>query len=555
MREIRLIFPILFKSMFRKREGEKSSSSNIVAYVVLGVIFGGYSVLGAIGMIPAFFELKSVDLIGSFLALLFTITSVANLFFAIMPLVTTLYFSNDTEYFLSLPVKPQSVYVSKILMVYVSQTYIAGIIALPMIIVLGIALGMNAFFYLVGILGVFLTPLFAIMISSILAAPIMYLVRVIKSKNVVTSIFAILAFALVMGGYMYLTLGMANEETDMTQMAQMLINSVKSIGEIVVPLTALGNLATISSMTPFGELPSFVAPLVNLAIVVLFFGIIIAVCWIISARFYKTGVSYMLEHKGIDKKKEKVIKSKKLGFTAKSVRQTLLKTEILSMIRTPAFAFNCLGCLIIIPIFSAFMAYMMSDSIGEMGNEFAYGIVFSLMCGMTMSMNIGACSSFSREGERFVILKIAPIDRKALVKMKVTLYSSLLIVTFLISAIISIIITQVSFLHVLSLIPSSLIMIGTTAMDILWDLKKPNLSWVNPTDAVKNGSNVLVPTFVCMGFMFVFMIVFVVGVVLFPAYALLMTYVIIGIIGLILTLIFTNKLFQNCDEYIERVEI
>ena len=172
-----------------------------------------------------------------------------------------------------------------------------------------------------------------------------------------------------------------------------------------------------------------------------------------------------------------------------------------------------------------------------------------------MSMNVGACSSFSREGERFIILKIAPIDRKELVKMKLGFYSSMLVVTFVVSIIISMIITKTSIIHIVCIIPATLVMIGTTAMDILWELKKPNLTWVNPIDAVKNGSNVLVPTFICLGFMVVFIVVYVLGLVFVNAYALFITYGVIGVIGLIMTLVFTKKLLAKCDEYIERVEI
>lgn len=555
MREIRLIFPILFKSMFRKREGEKSSSSNLVAYIVIGVIFGGYSLLGAFGLIPAFVELKNADLIGSFLAFLFTLTSFANLFFSIMPMVSSLYFSNDTEYYLALPVKPQSVYVAKIILVYVSQIYISGIISLPMILVMGIALAMPAYFFFFAILGIFITPLFAIMLASIIAAPIMYLVRIIKNKNVVTSIFAIFAFALLMGGYMYMMMDVTGSGSDLTQISAVLITTAKSVGEIMVPYTALGNVATFSTSTVFGVFDVLVAFLINLAIVLVFFGGVIALCSFMSARFYKSGVTFMLEHKSEEKKKENANKSHKVGFKKQSVMRALLKTEISSLLRNTAFAFNCLGCLIVIPVFSVFMSYMMLESLPEMGAEFAYGVIFCTMCGMTMSMNIGACSSFSREGERFVILKIAPIDRRLLVKMKLAFYSSLIIFTFAVSLVISIIVMKVSLIHMLSIIPSSILMVGITAMDIFWEIRKPNLTWVNPIDAVKNGSNVLVPSFICIGFMFLLIVVFVVGIVLVPAQAILITYFAIALIGFVLSAIFIKKLLNKCDEYIDRIEI
>ena len=555
MREIRLIFPILFKSMFRKREGEKSSSSNLVAYIVIGVVFGGYSLLGAFGLIPTFIELKSANLIGSFLAFIFTITSFANLFFAIMPMVSSLYFSNDSEYYLSLPVKPQSVFVSKILLVYASQTYIAGIISLPMILVMGIALALPVYFYFFALLGLFITPLLAIMLASIIAAPIMYLARVIKSKTAVTSIFAVLAFTLLLGGYMYMMLQVTNGETDLAQVSAVVLTTAKSVGEIMIPFTAIGNLATLSNVTIFGTFDVIIAFLLNLAVVIVFFGVVIYLCFLASARFYKSGVAYMLEHRSDSKKENKARKSHKQGFAKRSPMRALLKAEILSLVRNTAFAFNCLGCLIMIPMFSAFMSYVMKEAIAEMGADFAYGIIFCMMCGMTMSMNVGACSSFSREGERFIILKLAPIDRRQLIKMKLAFYSVLLIITFAIALVISVIIINVSPLHLLSLIPSTMVMIGVTAMDILWEIRKPNLSWVNPIDAVKNGSNVLVPTFICIGFMLAFIVVFVVGIVLLPAYALLLTYGIIGVMGLIMTLIFTKKLYAKCNEYIERVEI
>ena len=114
---------------------------------------------------------------------------------------------------------------------------------------------------------------------------------------------------------------------------------------------------------------------------------------------------------------------------------------------------------------------------------------------------------------------------------------------------------KVSLIHMLSIIPSSILMVGITAMDIFWEIRKPNLTWVNPIDAVKNGSNVLVPSFICIGFMFLLIVVFVVGIVLVPAQAILITYFAIALIGFVLSAIFIKKLLNKCDEYIDRIEI
>lgn len=77
---------------------------------------------------------------------------------------------------------------------------------IPALVTVGIAVGLNAWYYVTVILAAFVVPAIPMVIVSLLAIPLMYVVSFFRNKGAVASVAMILLFGAVFGGY-YAILG------------------------------------------------------------------------------------------------------------------------------------------------------------------------------------------------------------------------------------------------------------------------------------------------------------------------------------------------------------
>ncbi|MDE6397809.1 MAG: hypothetical protein K2L51_00650, partial [Clostridiales bacterium] len=108
MRNFRLVFMLQLKNMLR-RDRSRSSRKTILWFALMAV---AYAVVATV-FIGLILEMGGVFVAFSLQAELVTLILLCGLMvvlvFCIETLLTTLYFSRDTEFFLALPVKPSTV--------------------------------------------------------------------------------------------------------------------------------------------------------------------------------------------------------------------------------------------------------------------------------------------------------------------------------------------------------------------------------------------------------------------------------------------------------------
>lgn len=554
MRNYFTVFKLLFKYLF-KRGGLKSSKVMIIPYAIVGVaiaaMIAGLSylvytitpVFAALGRAPEF--LSMIVGIGSFVVLIF----------GLIPMLNYLYFSRDTEFFLGLPVKPSTVFLAKLSVVYLTEIIFSTAFLVPILITAGVALSMNAFYYIILLPVVLLSPSVFMTIAALLAIPLMYIVSFFKNKGALTSIVLILIFGLFFVGYYALTLNMGSFE-DVTTNEELLLSlagALGTVGNVLMPFTAATRLMTLSPVTLFGEFPIAAAALINLSLFVLSCVVLVTAAGFISAAVYRRGAASTQE--GGSAKNAGKIEFKKSG----SALSALFKKEWKELVRTPAFAFQSLSGVILCPVLVVSMSIMgLGGGDATLGNSIMWFTLVAMIMILGIGTNIGAATCMTREGKTFYYSKLLPVDYKTQVKAKLYLYllvSSIAVIASLILLNIFAFDPINTLFALLFLLPYNY---GFTCMCILIDLSRPKLNWVTPQEAVKNNRNAVLPTFANMGVGFVLMILPLVLLTVFPAHLTVISYSCWGLfiaIGITCAALFHRLLNKNAERYFLRIEL
>ncbi len=560
MRNFRKIFVLQLRNMFR-RDRAKSSRKWIglgIAAAVLYVLLVGIFVpiLHDTAEVFASFSLES-----EFVALILMSGLMLVMVFGIVTVLTGLYFSKDTEFFLSLPVRPSTVFAAKLAVVYLTELITAALIMTPLLIAVGTAMHMTAVFYILLPIAVLFTPAIPLFFSSIIAIPIMYLVSFFRNRGALGSIIVLLLF----GGFftLYYISVMRMQTLDPTSVDLSGVQGIfRNIANTVYPLYALARVMT---LTPAFGLSLTAAVSVNLLI---YFGCIVAfgvIAFIVSATVYRRGAASQLE----GAKRTKVAHAE---YRSTGTVKALMKKEWKEILRTPAFAMNCLLGIIVCPIIVAFFGYTMRASaqltptdLAEPGVEHIYSVImrfFMLFFILFMSTgtNSAPTTAFSREGEKFVYCKLMPVEYRTQLKAKSYVYitigslSSVLGVialsvtsfdlAFMICAIVFTLAYNFSYVH----------------FTMLLDLNRPKLKWTTPNEAVKHNRNVVIAVFAGMACAAVLSVLGgLVYVMLFakghPVLAPVLCWVVLFVAVFAMAAISASLLYMHCEKKFEQIEL
>ena len=173
---------------------------------------------------------------------------------------------------------------------------------------------------------------------------------------------------------------------------------------------------------------------------------------------------------------------------------SLLKKEIIILLKTPTYALNCVGMIIIFPISLLFGLFSGGDL------DFSYFehvtftqlegmmIIIGLCCGLFFaSFNQTSSTALSREGKNYVFMKYIPIPYKTQFLAKVS--------TGIIFSFMMLLITFAIFLYFFPYLPLhyNLLLIFSSFLSTIWfnfialmiDFLFPKLHWDTEAEAVK----------------------------------------------------------------------
>lgn len=510
MRGYLRITKLLLGLAFRKGlPGKRSPRTMLAGSIIASAILSACIAVGMGFIGAAIADLGSPSLTAIVMGYLILGDFMLTLVFGTLTIMSYLYFSRDSEFFLSLPVGSNAVLCSKLTVIYIEEALVSAILVLPGSVVLGAVTGQTAMFYVVALIAVAFVPLAAVLLGGIVSVPLSYIAGFFRNRGAVAAVLMLVLFAALMAAYMIvpnvMSSSLAGGATD--DVVAVLEGTFMAALYVVYPLFCLARAGTLSGGLVAGNAAASAA--VDLAI---FFGTIVALAAILlplSALFYKRSILRQSEHAGGSS-------AKKGDYVRSGVLGSLVKKELKTLLRNASFAFQCLAGCVLSPVMCVFAMMVTGmdsteaagEQIGETAPEFIFVIIWPmcvfLVVLMLGSLNLTALTSVTREGKTFIYSKLIPVPYS----VQITAKRISAILPASISAVVSLICMSVttgitvgiadplSILTALLLFAAAIVL--STEFYIYRDLKKPRLDWNTPREAVKNNSATLLPMFIGM---------------------------------------------------------
>jgi len=406
---------------------------------------------------------------------------------SILILILSLYragevlFSYSTyERLITLPLSHFTIIVSRFIRLYVEQLLVALAVVLPGMIVFAASISLSPVGWICTIVGILLIPLIPIAVAAIIDFLALSVTARMRHRGVASTIVSILAL-LALFFAVFLLMGKPEN----------LINTVLSAGNVIgmvyPPAGWFGAGIT-------GDILQFLL----FAAVSLIVGILLILLF--AKTFQKISASI-----------QERASSKKFVMTEQeqiSVKKSLIKMEVKRFFGTRPYVLNCffgymlaiIASVVLLVLGIAFRTtglYGDSDFI-EFANKFNYFLPLILIFLCCLAPTTSA--SISIEGKNWWILKTMPISMKKIAKAKARLNLLLALPCSLFGSLICCIAVPMTIpLMILTFLLPIAAIFFSTYLCLLLNMKIPNLTWENVTEAIKSGPVVMIGVGVCFG--------------------------------------------------------
>ena len=490
-----------FMGREKKEENEAvGSTSDLIMPVLIVVVAAGLFYL----------TYKFSDIIELFgggetlMTAVFLLVGAINVVFTLLELINTMYMSSELRTLSVLPLSATDIAGARILNASFLQFGIAAGVIIPSLVGFGVKTGASILFYLTAFSGVVLVPLFAIFTATILTIFIMTFLRIFRNRDVVTIIGVVLAFIFYI---LYATFSNGSSMEELGDTALVLMKTLSGFSSVI---------PVIPFLVKFYATGNGLMLLVGILIVLIALALMIV---FIRVFYFRGAMGIYSGGKGTGE-----IKNIRTAVRRRSVKVTLIKRELHTIFRTPAFYLYgwvitlFWPVIVIIPmilkmdlneIFSIFLGEDMSSlTEGEFGIIIVSSLclVSFLISVIVVGMSNFAYNSISREGQSFFFNKIIPVsfteqirakrDAAALVSLiGTTVYSliGVLVVVFVLKL-----------APAWAIIPTILISFMTTIVmnniQIYLGVRKANIEW---TDEATIGKMVSTPLMITAIIMFI----------------------------------------------------
>lgn len=471
----------------RKKKGLSDNSIYRTIMAIILFVLLACSV-GALDL-PIYESLKMINMQSLLLVLNYSLVAFVIFFFGVFYVMNIFYFSKDIDYLLPLPVKPETIIASKFVVTLLYEYFIAGIILVPCTIIYGINSSANPLFYVYSVILIIFLPVLPLCIALLLSILVMPLINLSKNKDLFKIIGGILALVFAFGFNIVANMGARNAG----QMSNSLKNLSNSVGSIF-PGGKIAAAALINSSNFYGFLQLVIFVLIN----ILSFVIIL----VLSNALYFKGVVGLSESGSKRKAMNEAELSK--AVARRSVVMSYTIKELKLLFRTPAYFINCVIIVLIWPLVIIMPMFFSSHQnngpskdqlISLFASSSNYPIIIAAAAAFGVfvgCMNVVTCTSISREGDNFFVMKYIPVPYKQQITAKILSGVAIALVGQILLVITAAIIMKMPiYMSILCIIIGLAGMFLSATIGILIDIMMPKLEWDNEQKAVKQNLNVL----------------------------------------------------------------
>ena len=471
----------LFSGIFtNKKTNKKRSVAGTAVLIFLFVL-----VIASLGFAVAGYSHVFIDTLVPgrdwlYMALIGVAALVFGIFGSVFSTYSTLYKAKDNEFLLSMPIKPGTLLISKMLIVYLTALLFTAIAMVPGLIVYWIKLeSVSAASVIFSILLTFLLALFTTALSYILGWLVALVVGLFPNKQAVT----VVATVVFLGVYYFFYFRISK----ILQSMLMNISGIeKAISSKIYPIYKFGQAAV-------GDLGAL---LIFAAIAIVLFAVVYIV---LSGSFFKILTRTEKQHTKVYVEK---------SVASQSPSKALLRKEFKRYLGSAAYMLNgSMGTLLMIlgavalvvfskDISELFGMLKMAETMGQIGiMKYVPLFIGAILCFLASS-NILTAPSISLEAKTLWLTKSLPIETNKIFEAKMLLHVILTAVPAAVLLIAAAIVLKMSVLDIIYCAVLMLVFVYFCASaGLALGLCMPNLNWTNETVAVKQGGAVFLSMF------------------------------------------------------------
>ncbi len=433
---------------------KKMLGSALKALLFFLLLLAGFAI-----MLSRIFSL-GIHINAHMLAIILAATQAISLCFAVGTIISTLYLSGDNEMLICLPVTPNQLFLSKILLIYIKELAVTASFFAPIFLCLGFFGNYGASFFLAIPIFLLILPILPIVLASFISIPVMAVIRFLKPRPTLSIIAILLLVAGVLAGYITLigsfaeTFNIANKQLETVRE----INAaVLNIGKYIVVYSQLA-LALVSFKSWF-YIPLFVLLCTILAAVTIL---------VIRPFYFKTAMT----------SRENTVrqKSRVRPFRKASSFGSLIARETRCIFRSPTDIFEYFLFTLLMPfIVFSYDKLLMSITVNDAGVHMIAGAHVMIVAIMAMLSNLVSASAISRDGSNFHTSKTIPVSYHTQIFAKLTFNAIFTVSALLLTMLVSVFIYP-AWQIVLGTVAVAIAAIGHIAYSIDMDIRSPSIN-------------------------------------------------------------------------------
>ncbi len=415
-----------------------------------------------------------------------SITSVFLFLISFSSIMGTLYYSSDTYFYITLPIKEPLVIFSKLTIQYLILLLLNLLFLGPSALYYLIKNATFGWVYIFGGVVLILTPMLPMLLSALLVLFSMKFISRFKSRNVLSVVIGLMLISFILAMQMLIS-----KQANNPEILEKMVLGEKSILDIITRSFPPSLWATKMFMGSMGD-----------GVFYLLFHVgVIFLLWHLSGPLFRKGIRDFGEvsEKGARKKSHLIYKEEKLFFV-------LVKRQLLIIAKNPTFLLNS-----IMILFLPFILLLLWSITGVvdiqnlMKGPWKEYIPYTLVLFLASPALTGTFSAtgITREGKAFWQIRTMPIDELTDIKARILTTLILCFMGGFPLLIFSFAFVKLTFMTVLWGVVSALsITLLFSIVDLLIDIHRPILNWNNPTHAIKNNMNIILALFLRLLFGF-----------------------------------------------------
>lgn len=457
---------------FNQKKGtartKTSSIILIILYALLMVVVLGGTFAGLSFVICEPFHAMGMDWF--YFMIMGSVAILLGVFGGVFSTYMGLYKSKDNDLLLSMPIPVRSIFVVRLLGVYLMGLLFSAVVIVPAIVVYWIVTVPTVAVVVGGVATLLLISLFVLVLSCLLG----WVVAKISSKVRHKSFVSVLASLTFLGLYYFFYFKAANILDDVT--ANVVLYGEKVRGT-VYPLYMLGRVGA-GDWSAIG-----IVTVVVLALVVLTYRIM-------SRNFIglATTPGAVAKTKYVEKK-----------ASVRSPSGALLYKEAKRFTASPNYMLNCGLGILLMPaagILLLIKGQSLTEALSLVFTEDVSAVLFTALACMVVSMNTMSAASVSLEGKNLWLAQSLPVSAWQVLQAKLRLYLLLTVIPAAILCVCGTVVFSTSLLSTVEMIViPSLYAFVSGCFGLFLNLRHPNLHWTNEVTPVKQSLSVTLALF------------------------------------------------------------